>query len=328
MEMKNSTVYPGKVTELHLHLDGSLRPASVVEMAGWQGIELPTQDLGKLTREYLQVTEDCRNLEECLKRFELPVRVLGTPEAIRRAAFDLTEDLALENYEYAEIRYAPLYANNTGYTQEEFIQASIDGMKEALARYPQMKANLLLCCMRGDGLEDKNMETIRQIARFLGSGVCGADLAGAESLYPTENFENVFALAKKLDLPYTIHAGEAAGPDSIRTALRMGAGRIGHGVHAIEDEALVRELARDGVCLEVSLTSNLQIQAYPTAKEHPLGALYRAGVHTTINSDNRTLSSVTARSEIEKAKEAFGLTNDDIDVMQQYAREAAFDSLI
>ena len=276
----------------------------------------------------MQVSEDCTDLVACLKRFELPVRILGTPEAIRRAAFDLTEDLAGENYEYAEIRFAPQYANKTGYSQEEYVQAAIDGMQDALAKYPSMKAGLILCCMRGADLREENMETIRQTAKYLGSGVCAADLAGAESLFPTEIFEDVFALAKQLDIPYTIHAGEAAGPDSIRCALRMGAYRIGHGVHAIDDPDLVKELARTGTCLEVSLTSNLQIQAYPTAESHPLGALYRAGVHTTVNSDNRTLSNVTLKSEIEKVKRAFHLTNEDIQIMQQYAREAAFDRLV
>ena len=137
--------YAGRLTELHLHLDGSLRPASVVELAKQQNIQLPTEELEELTSEYLQVSEDCTDLVACLKRFELPVRILGTPEAIRRAAFDLTEDLAGENYEYAEIRFAPQYANKTGYSQEEYVQAAIDGMQDALAKYPSMKAGLILC---------------------------------------------------------------------------------------------------------------------------------------------------------------------------------------
>lgn len=325
--MNSNQPYTGRLTELHLHLDGSLRPTSVVEMARQQKIQLPTEDLEELTTEHLQVSEDCTDLVACLKRFDLPIRILGTPEAIRRAAFDLTEDLAGEDYEYAEIRFAPQYANKTGYSQEEYVQAAIDGMQAALAKYPSMKAGLILCCMRGADLREENMETIRQTAKYLGSGVCAADLAGAESLFPTEIFEDVFALAKQLDVPYTIHAGEAAGPDSIRCALKMGAYRIGHGVHAIDDPELVKELAKNGTCLEVNLTSNLQIQAYPTAEAHPLGALYRAGVHTTLNSDNRTISNVTLKSEIEKAKHAFGFTNADIQIMQQYAREAAFDRL-
>lgn len=317
--------------ELHLHLDGSLRPATVMELADQQGIALPTRDLQVLTDEYLQVPEDCVDLVACLKRFDLPIKVLGTPEANRRAAYELTEDLAREGYEYAEIRFAPQYARFTGYSQQEFVEAARDGMKEALAKYPAMKAGLILCCMRGDDNKEENMETIRMAAKYLDSGICAADLAGAESLFPTEMFADVFSLAKKLDIPYTIHAGEAAGrvsgPDSIRTALKMGAHRLGHGVLAIQDPALVRELAAQKIALEVSYTSNVQTKAFPTAAEHSLGRLYEAGVHVTINTDNRTVSHVNLAKEIQTVKKAFGFTDSDIAVMQQYAREAAFSKM-
>lgn len=314
--------------ELHLHLDGSLRPATVMELADRQGILLPTHDLTVLTDEHLQVPDNCVDLVECLKRFDLPIKVLGTPEAIRRVTHELVEDLAGESYEYAEIRFAPQYARFTGYSQQEFVEAARDGLKAALAQYPSIKASLILCCMRGDDNKEENMETIRMTARYLDSGVCAADLAGAESLFPTAMFADVFALAKKMDVPYTIHAGEAAGsvsgPESIREALKLGAKRLGHGVLAIQDPALVKELAARKIALEVSYTSNVQTKAFPTAAEHSLGRLYQAGVHVTINTDNRTVSNVNLRKEIGRVKQAFGFTDQDIAVMQQYAREAAF----
>lgn len=310
--------------ELHLHLDGSLRPATVMELADEQGIRLPVRDLAVLTEEYLQVPDDCVDLVACLKRFDLPIRVLGTPEAMYRAAFELTEDLAGEDYEYAEIRFAPQYARFTGHTQQEYVEAARDGMRSALEKYPSMKAALILCCMRGDDNREENRETIRLTARYLDSGICAADLAGAESLFPTESFADVFALAKKLDIPYTIHAGEAAGPDSVRAALAMGASRIGHGVRAIEDPALVRELAARGIPLEVSFTSNVQTRAFARAADHPFGRLYEAGVHVTVNTDNRTVSHICMAEEIRRVKQQFGFTDGDIAVMQQYAREAAF----
>ena len=192
--------YAGRLTELHLHLDGSLRPASVVELAKQQNIQLPTEDLEELTSEYLQVSEDCTDLVACLKRFELPVRILGTPEAIRRVAFDLTEDLAGENYEYAEIRFAPQYANKTGYSQEEYVQAAIDGMQDALAKYPSMKAGLILCCMRGADLREENMETIRQTAKYLGSGVCGRSCRCGESV-PDGGFRGCICTCKAAGYP-------------------------------------------------------------------------------------------------------------------------------
>lgn len=310
--------------ELHLHLDGSLRPATVMELADSQGIALPTRDLEELTHEYLQVPEDCTDLVACLKRFDLPIKVLGTPEAIRRAAFELTGDLAAEDYEYAEIRFAPQYARFTGYAQEEFVEAARDGMKEALVKNPSMKAALILCCMRGDDNREENLQTIRLAARYLDSGICAADLAGAESLFPTERFADVFALAKKLDIPYTIHAGEASGPDSVRAALRMGPARLGHGVRSIEDPELVRELAARKIALEVSYTSNVQTKSFATAEEHSFRKLYDAGVHVTVNTDNRTVSGITLAEEIRRIRRQFGFTEQDIAVMQEYAREAAF----
>jgi len=316
------------MVELHVHLDGSLRPATVMELADQQGILLPTRDLQVLTNEYLQVPDNCMDLVECLKRFDLPIKVLGTPEAIRRVTYELIEDLAGEGYEYAEIRFAPQYARFTGYSQQEFVEAARDGLKEALAKYPAMKAALILCCMRGDENKEENLETIRMTARYLDSGICAADLAGAESLFPTEMFADVFSLAKRMDVPYTIHAGEAAGhvsgPDSIRAALQMGAQRLGHGVLAIQDPALVKELAARQIALEVSYTSNVQTKAFPIAAEHSLGRLYQAGVHVTINTDNRTVSNVNLQKEIGRVKRAFGFTEQDIAVMKQYAREAAF----
>jgi adenosine deaminase len=314
--------------ELHLHIDGSFRPSTIMALADEEGIPLPTRDLEKLTAEHLVVPENCQDLTEALKRFELPVKVLSTPEAIRRVTYELAEDLALEGYEhYAELRFAPQYATRTGYTQEDFIEAARLGLKQAMDRYSHFKGSLILCCMRGDDNEEANKETIRLTARYLDQLVCGADLAGAEGLFPTENFAEVFALAKKLDIPYTIHAGEAGGADSVRTALKMGAARIGHGVHAIDDPELVRELAKNKTPLEVNFTSNCQCRCFPTPGEHPFGRLYEAGVHVTVNTDNRTISGLTLAEEVKRIKTQFGFTEGDIQVMQEYAKEAAFTNL-
>ena len=313
--------------ELHLHLDGSLRPATAMELAKEQGVEAPAADLEEFTDRYMRVPEDCPNLETCLKRFDIPIRVLSSPEAIRRAAKELTEDLAGEGFSYAEIRFAPQYARFTGFGQQEYVEAAIGGMKEALGAAPSMKAALILCCMRGDDNQQENEETIRLTARYLGSGVCAADLAGAEGLFPTENFASVFALARKLDVPYTIHAGEGAGPESVRQALSMGAWRLGHGVRAAEDSELVRELAKRKIALEVCYTSNVQTRAMKNGEEHPFRLLYDAGVHVTVNTDNRTISNVRLADEIGKIQKKFGFTDQDIAVMQEYAREAAFTRL-
>lgn len=311
--------------ELHLHIDGSFRPSTIVDLADQEGIPLPVRDLDRLTAEYLVVPEHCEDLTEALKRFDLPIKVLSAPEAIRRVTYELAEDLALEGYEhYAELRFAPQYAAKTGYSQQEFIEAARTGLRQAMDRYPRFHGSLILCCMRGDDNREANEETVRLTARYLDDLVCAADLAGAEALFPTESFADVFALAKKLDIPYTIHAGEACGPDSVRAALQMGAARIGHGVHAIEDGELVRELARKKIPLEVNFTSNCQCRCFSTPAEHPFGRLYEAGVHVTVNTDNRTISNITLPEEVRRIKAQFGFTDEDIRVMQEYAKEAAF----
>ncbi len=324
--------YPGKtrreerknVIELHLHLDGSLRPATVLSLAREEGIALPTEDLGKLTEEYLTVDERCADLPSFLARFDLPIKVLASPAAIRRTARELTEDLAGEGHDYAEIRFAPQYARFTGFSQEEYVQAALSGMKEALGLHPSLHAALILCCMRGADLEAENEETIRLTARYLGSGVCAADLAGAENLFPNEGFADVFALARRLDVPFTIHAGEALGAESVRSALQMGASRIGHGVRAAEDADLVRELAARKIPLEVCYSSNLQTKTFADPQEYPLRKLFDAGVHVTVNTDNRTVSDLTLPRELARVQKDFSFTDDEMRVMEEYAREAAF----
>lgn len=311
--------------ELHLHIDGSFRPSTIMDLADQEGIALPTRDLEQLTADYLVVPEDCQDLTEGLKRFELPIQVISTPEAIRRVTYELAEDLALEGVEhYAELRFAPQYASKTGYTQQEFIEAARTGLCQAMEKYSHFRASLILCCMRGNDNREANEETVRLTARYLDDLVCGADLAGAENLFPTESFADVFALAKKLDIPYTIHAGEACGPDSVWAALRMGADRIGHGVRSIEDERLVRELAKNKTPLEVNYTSNCQCKSFSSPEEHSFRKLYDAGVHVTVNTDNRTISNNTLPEEIRRIKKQFGFTDADIQVMQEYAKEAAF----
>ena len=239
-----------KLAELHLHLDGSLRPETVWELAREQQIRIPAADLEEL-RYQMKVPEDCQSLHECLKRFDLPLRVLQEADALERVTFELTEDLAKEGVTYAEIRFAPQQSMEHGLTQDQAVEAAIRGAKRGMEMYPSIRVGLILCCMRGEDKEALNLETVESVRKYLGDVVCAVDLAGAESLYPTEIFAPVFARVREYGLPMTIHAGEAAGPDSIRTALSYGTKRIGHGISAIQDPGLVEELVKEKVTLEV-----------------------------------------------------------------------------
>ena len=312
-----------KLIELHLHLDGSLRPETVWELAKEQNIKLPANTVDEV-RDQMQVPEDCRTLEEYLTRFDLPLLVLQTREALERAAFELTEDLAKEGVTYAEIRFAPQLSIKGGMTQEQAVEAAIEGVKRGMQQYPSIRVGLILCCMRGEDNEEWNLQTVEAAKKYLGDVVCAVDIAGAESLYPTERFAPVFEKVREYGLPSTIHAGEAAGPESMKTALAFGAKRIGHGVAAVEDPELVRRLIEEQITLEVCVTSNYQTKVVPSIEAHPIRRLFNAGVRVTVNSDNRTVSNTNVRKELDILRNVFGFKEQEIEKMEEYAWEARF----
>lgn len=309
--------------ELHLHLDGSLRPKTVWELGKQQGIDLSAKDIEEL-KFMMEVPDDCKTLHECLERFDLPLKVLQTTDAIERVSYEIVEDLSKLGIDYAEVRFAPQLSTNKGLTQSEIVEAAINGVKRGMKDFPSIKCGLILCCMRGENIQDKNIETIEVAKKYLGDVVCAVDLAGAESLYPTEIFEPVFKKANEYNLPRTIHAGEAAGPDSIRKALSYGTKRLGHGVNAIYDKELMKELIDNEVTLEVCVKSNYQTKVVESIEEHPIKKLFDAGVRVTVNSDNMTVSATNIHKEIEILKNRLGFTDEDIEKMQKYAEEARF----
>lgn len=311
------------MTELHLHLDGSLRPETVWELGKIQGIDLGAKDVADV-KYMMEVPEDCKTLHDCLERFELPLKVLQTADALERVSFELVEDLHNINVDYAEIRFAPQLSTEKGLTQEEVVEATIKGVKKGMDKYPDIKCGLILCCMRGENIDDRNLKTVEVAKKYLGDVVCAIDLAGAESLYPTEMFEKVFEKANEYKLPRTIHCGEAKGPESIRKALSYGTKRIGHGVNAIYDEELVKELVEKGVTLEVCVTSNYHTKVVDSIEKHPMKKLFDAGVRVTVNSDNMTVSNTNIHKEIEILKNKLGFTDADIEKIQKYAEEARF----
>lgn len=313
----------GHVTELHLHLDGSLRPETVWELAKEQGIRLPAESAEEVKYK-MEVPEDCRTLEEYLERFDLPLLVLQRADAIERVTYELVEDLAKEGVDYAEIRFAPQLSVNGGLTQDEVVEAAIRGAERGMKTYPEIRVGLILCCMRGADNEALNMQTVETAKKYLGPVVCAVDIAGAEGLFPTENFAPVFAKVREYGIPMTIHAGEAAGPDSMKTALSFGTKRIGHGVAALNDPELIRRLIDENVTLEVCVTSNYHTKVVPAIEMHPIHKLLDEGVHVTVNSDNRTCSRTTLQKEKEVLKEQLGFSDEEIEKMQEYAWEARF----
>lgn len=303
--------------DLHLHLDGSLSPASVGHLAAMQDISIPESE--EEIRRLLSVSADCRDLNEYLEKFAFPGMLLQTREGLREAVRALAEELKAEGHIYAEIRFAPQKHCEKGLTQEKAVSAALEGL--ALTDFP---AQLILCCMRGDDNRAENLETVEVAAKYLGKGVCAVDLAGAEALFPTENFEDVFALAEKPGVPATIHAGEADGAESVRDALRFGAKRIGHGVRSAEDAALMQVLAETGIPLEICPTSNLNTMVVSELKDYPFRKLLDAGIRLTVNTDNRSVSATDIRREFAILTETFRLTRDEVKTLLLNAAEAAF----
>ena len=277
--------------DLHLHFDGSLLARTVLELAKEQGIALPSEEPDEL-KLFLAAPADCGSLNEYLEKFDLPLLVLQTREAIRKGMYTLVSSLKEQGMLYAEIRFAPQLHTKKGLTQEQVVKAALQGLQEAAAG-SFFKAKLILCCMRGADNREENLLTVRTAAAFLGRGVAALDLAGAEALYPTADYGEVFSLAKELSVPFTIHAGEADGPESIRAALRMGASRIGHGVRAGEDPELLEELKEKQIPLEMCPSSNVQTKAVPSLSEHPVLSYLRRGLLVTVNTDNMTVSDTT-----------------------------------
>ena len=300
--------------DLHLHLDGSMLPESAWEMAAERGIALPADTLEDFRR-FIVVTADCRSVNEYLKRFEMPLQILQDGPALERTAYELVQLLAVQGLRYAEIRFAPQLHLRKQLSQRDAVEAVLAGVKRAMADHPSIDVGVILCAMCiGDHHINmaENLQTVREAARALSEGVGGIDLAGAEGLTPLSGFEPVFELARELGVPFTCHAGDSQGPETVRDALDFGTKRIGHGHHIFEDRELCARAIRDGVILEVCPTSNIQCSTRPSYEEHPLKKLIDMGVSCTINTDNMILSDIDLDKEYDRCIERMGLTVQDI----------------
>ena len=304
--------------DLHLHLDGSISVQSARELAKIEGVTLPGED--EALRKLLTVSDGCRDLNEYLTRFSLPCSLLESAESLSLATYNLCRELEAAGYIYAEIRFAPQKHGGKGLSQDGAVSAAIDGLRRS-----GFHAQLILCCMR-EGFDNReaNLETVRLTRKYWGQGVCACDLAGAEALYPNEQYAYIFEEARKLGVPFTIHAGEALGAESVAIALDYGARRIGHGIRAYESEAVVARLAREGVALEVCPTSNLNTAVFPSIAEMPIPALIEAGVTVTVNADNMSVSATDVGRELALVRSAFGYQREDIKGFLIASAKAAF----
>ncbi|MEU6479477.1 adenosine deaminase [Streptomyces sp. NPDC047017] len=322
---------------LHDHLDGGLRPATVVELARACGYDrLPDTDPEKLGL-WFREAADSGSLERYLETFSHTVAVMQTRDALVRVARECAEDLAADGVVYAEVRYAPEQHLEGGLSLQEVVEAVNEGFREgeraALDAGRRIRIGALLTAMRHAA---RALEIAELTNRHRDSGVVGFDIAGAEAGYPPTRHLDAFEYLKRENNHFTIHAGEAFGLPSIWQALQWcGADRLGHGVRIIDDihvrEDGTVELGRlasyvrdKRVPLELCPSSNLQTGAVASYAEHPIGLLRRLHFRATVNTDNRLMSHTSMTREFEHLVEAFGYTLDDMQWFSVNAMKSAF----
>jgi adenosine deaminase len=307
--------------ELHLHLDGSVRPRTVLELARENGVPLPTDDLVKL-QSHLEADDRTASLVEYIMYFELPIAVLQTVPALERATYELCHDLKSDNVRYAEIRYGPWLHVQQGLSLTDVIRAVLSGW-DAGRKENGLEGGVIITALR-DMPPAQNLSLAQVAGRFVGEGVVGFDLAGDEAGHPPGLHEDAFRLARSLGMNITIHAGEAAGPESVRQAIGMGAVRLGHGVRAQEDADVVTMIREQGIQLDTAPTSNAQTKAVRRLEDHPLKRFHETGVKVTVSTDSRTVSRITLTQEYQKVFGVLGCSREELWAMNLQALDGGF----
>jgi adenosine deaminase len=308
--------------ELHCHLDGSVRPETILDIATKENIEIPTYDLNQL-RGLLEAPLECKSLVEYLDRFNLPIKIMQSKESLRRITYELLEDAAKENVKYIEIRYAPVLHTENGLTIEQVIESVIDGIKQGEKDF-NIKANLILSCLRHRGA-DSAATVVEAGKKFLDKGVVAVDLAGAENEGFAKEFVDVISIAREYGYRVTIHAGETGIGLNVVDAIKLlHAERIGHGV-AIKDLKEAYDLVKENnVTLEMCPTSNMQTKAIKSYEEHPLFKFYKDGIRVSFNTDNRTVSATNITGECKSIDKVVNMTHEDYKKIYNDSVDATF----
>ncbi|WP_437589824.1 adenosine deaminase [Sorangium sp. So ce1000] len=283
-------------TDLHVHLDGSLRLETIIELARSNHVELPTYEPAELRR-VMNLGQNCGSLVEYLKAFDITLRVLQTEEALHRVAYELAEDAARENVRYMEVRYSPMLHTRLGLRLTSVVEAVLSGLRAARDALG-IESNVIVCGIRNISSES-SLEMAELAVAYKGRGVVGFDLAGAEYDHPAKHHKAAFQLVRQNNINCTIHAGEAYGPESIAQALHVcGAHRIGHGCRLREDGDLLHYINDHRIPLECCPSSNVQTGAVRDLASHPLKLYQSLGLRVTVNTDNRLVTDTTVSHEL------------------------------
>ena len=296
--------------ELHVHLDGSLRPETMIELAQDSKVPLPAYEPEPLRR--FMLVDDAADLQDYLDRFDLTIPLLQTPEAIERVAYEMVEDAARDNVRYLEVRYCPRLSQKRGMSLNAVIEAELRGLERGEREFGVV-ARVINCSLRHyDPLV--SVEIARCSVEFRERGVVGFDLAGGEAGRPAGNHRQAFDIAARGLLGITVHAGEAAGADSVADALHAcHADRIGHGTRLFENAALQDYVRDRQILIETNITSNLQTRAVQRASEHPVRSYFDAGLNVTLCTDGWLMAGVSLSDEYWLAHTDLGFSREEID---------------
>jgi adenosine deaminase len=307
--------------ELHLHLDGSLRVETALELARTRGVDAPT-DLAGMSAALI-APMPYTDQADLLRAYDLPIALMQDAEALERVSAELVETKAADGVRYVEIRWGPLLHIAGGLGLADGIDAVCRGALDAAAR-TETVVRLICTALRSHDPE-ANLELAETAARFRDQGLTGWDLAGREAAFPDPtDLAAAFAAARAGGLRITIHAGEWGGAAQVRSALQVDPERIAHGPGAIDDPNLCAELQARGVTLDLCPTSNYQAGIVPSVAAHPLARLHRSGVSVTLNTDDTTVSDTTLSQEYVNAVEKIGLTLPELWAIDRHALDVAF----
>jgi adenosine deaminase len=307
--------------EVHLHLDGSLRIGTALELAATRGIEAPRDEAGM--RDALIAPMPCTSQAELLRAFDLPIALMQDADALERITAELVETKAAEGVRYVEIRWGPLLHVTGGLSLADGIAAVCAGARDAAARTGTVVRLISTALRSHDPVANERLA--ETAAGFQDEGLTGWDLAGPEEAYPDPLLhERAFEIARDAGLRITLHAGEWGGAGQVRRALAMGPERIAHGPGTVDDPDLCAELIDRGVTLDLCPSSNWQAGIVPSVAEHPLARLHRMGVPVTLSTDDTTVSDISLSDEYENAVTQIGLTVEELWAINERALDVAF----
>lgn len=306
---------------LHIHLDGSLRPETIIEYAKRRNVPLPTYVPSELEKA-LELPDDKKDADLYYELCEMTDWVLQSRSAITRAMTELVLELDGQGVSYAEIRFSPSECTLDGLKQREAVAAALEGLKLGVREARHIKANLILCVMAK--MDDHEAyETLVEAKNHLRQGVCGLDILLDEEMVANDGYDWLFQMIREEHIPFTIHAGHY-NVNSLRKAISYGASRISMALYLPEDEELLEEIKAKKITVECCPSSNVKLGSVPSYAEHPIRKLMDKGLAVCVGTDRQRVNGITLQAEYENLKEYLGFTNAEIHQMNVNAINGAF----